>query len=217
MDKILPVYKLVGYSSYDLIRDFKRQNNFKGKIGHAGTLDPFACGLVLLLLGDATKKFDEIKKWDKTYLAGLRLGATSTTGDPAGEITPFMEGAKLLPRISGRSSTPSITQIKDILKSFIGEIEQEVPAYSAAKHKGQPLYKLARKGIKVAPKTKQIEIKNIELVIYKYPLLTIRVNSSGGTYIRQLAMDIGKKLGIGAYLYYLEREAVGKFTKKDIE
>ena len=208
MDKIIPTYKPVGLSSFDLIRRYKRENDFKGKIGHGGTLDPFACGLVLLLLGKATKEFDEIKKWDKTYLAGLRLGATSTTGDPSGEVAVTLES---------KNSKTTKAQIEKVIKGIIGEIDQQIPAYSAAKQDGTPFYKLARQGKKTPERSKKVNIKSIELVTYKYPFLTLRVTASGGTYIRQLAQDIGKQLGIGAYLYYLERQVIGKFTKKEIE
>ena len=202
MDEILPVYKPIGFSSHDMVRIFKKQNDFKGKIGHAGSLDPFACGVVLLLLGASTKKFDEIKQWPKTYLVGLRLGAVSTTHDPAGKIKAVSE------------QEPEFNQIKKVLPRFIGRIQQRVPAYSAAKYQGQPLYKLARQG-KLVDKSKQVEIISIDTLIYKYPFLTLRVKCLGGTYIRQLAQDIGEKLGTGAFLYYLEREAVGEFHKKN--
>lgn len=202
MDKIIPIYKPVGLSSFDLIRKYKREHNFKGKIGHGGTLDPFACGLVLLLLGKATKEFDEIKKWHKTYLAGLRLGSTSTTGDPAGEITASLKA---------KDTITTKVQIEKVIQGFIGEIDQQIPAYSAAKYKGQPFYKLAKQG-KAPNRSKKVNIKNIEIIAYKYPFLTLRVTVSGGTYIRQLAEDIGKELDIGAYLYYLERQSIGKFS-----
>ncbi len=203
MDKIIPIYKPVGLSSFDLIRKYKRENNFEGKIGHGGTLDPFACGLVLLLLGKATKEFDEIKTWDKTYLAGLRLGAISTTGDPAGDITTTLQS---------QTSKTTKAQIEKVIQGFIGETDQQIPAFSAAKQDGIPFYKLARQGKEIPKRSKKVNIKSIELVAYKYPFLTIRVTASGGTYIRQLAEDIGQQLGVGAYLYYLERQTVGKFS-----
>ena len=202
MDRIIAVIKPAGISTYDVIRAFKRKTGFKGKIGHAGTLDPFATGVVLLLLGKETKRFDEIRTWEKVYLAGVRLGEVSTTGDPEGEITPVF------------SKKPLKKEIKKVLKNFIGETEQKIPAFSAAKHKGVPLYKLARKGIKIE-KSKKVNISKIEFVNYKYPTLTIRVACSGGTYIRQLAQDIGEQLKTGAFLHSLEREKVGKFSKKN--
>jgi len=202
MDKILPVIKPVGFSTYDVIREYKRKTGFKGKLGHGGTLDPFATGVVLLLLGKSTKRFDEIRGWEKVYLAGVKLGAVSTTGDPEGEIIPVSP------------KQPTKREIKKVIKMFIGETEQKVPAFSAAKHKGVPLYKLARNG-RTVEKSKKVSISKIKLVDYSYPKLTIRVACAGGTYIRQLAQDIGEQLETGAFLYSLEREKVGKFSKKD--
>lgn len=202
MDKILPVIKPKGISTYDVIREYKRKTGFKGKIGHAGTLDPFATGVVLLLFGKATKRFDEIRTWKKVYLAGVSLGAVSTTGDPEGDVTPVS------------SKKPDEKEIKKVLQNFVGETEQRIPAFSAAKHKGVPLYKLARQG-KTVKKSKKVHISKIEFVDYKYPLLTIRVVCYGGTYIRQLAQDIGEQLKTGAFLQSLDREAVGRFDKGD--
>jgi len=200
MDKIIPVFKPVGFSTYDLIRVFKTKTNYKGKIGHAGTLDPFACGMVLLLLGKETKKFEEIKKLEKVYLAGIKLGSVSNTGDPEGKIQEL--------------SQKKPKNIEKALSFFTGEIEQEIPMFSASKHKGVPLYKLARKGKQIR-KTKKVNIRKIELLKYKYPFLCLRVFCSGGTYIRQLAKDIGEKLGTGAYLFSLYRERIGGFDKME--
>lgn len=195
---------LSGYSTYDLIRTFKRETGFKGKIGHGGTLDPFACGVVLLLLGEATKKFEEIKSWEKVYVAGIRLGAKSSTGDIEGEIKSEA-GAK----------EPTRKEAEEILEGFLGEQEQRIPVFSAAKFEGKKFYELAREGKNVPERSKKVEIKKIELLNFKYPLLTIRVSSSGGTYIRQLAEDIGEKLKCGGFLYFLEREKVGDYGIKD--
>ncbi len=204
MDKILPVYKFSGSSTYDLVRVFKRETGFKGKIGHGGTLDPFACGVVLLLLGGATKKFEEIKNWEKVYVAGVRLGAKSSTGDIEGEMKAET-GAK----------KPDKKAIEEVLKDFLGEQEQKIPAFSAAKFEGKKFYEIARANQSVPERSKKINIKKIELLSFNYPLLTIRVSSSGGTYIRQLAEDIGEKLGCGGFLYFLEREKVGEYGIKD--
>jgi len=203
IDKILPVIKSAGMSTYDVIREYKRKTGFTGKIGHGGTLDPFAEGVVLLLLGKATKQFEEIRKWEKVYLAGIQLGSVSTTGDPEGEISPVF------------SKKPTKKEIKQVIKKFIGETEQRVPAFSAAKHKGVPLYKLARQG-KIVEKSKKVNIRKIEFVKYEYPQLVIRVSCAGGTYIRQLAQDIGEQLKTGAFLKTLKREAVGKFDKGEV-
>lgn len=203
MKKIIPVNKPVGFSTYDLIRVFRKETGFKGKIGHGGTLDPFACGVVLLLLAKATKQFKEIKKWPKVYLAGIRLGATSTTQDIEGKI-----------KILAKTTRPNLRKIKTVLEEFEGEINQKVPMYSAAKYQGQSLYKLARQGKKIE-KTKKVKIDKLDFVFYKWPLVTIRATVSGGTYIRQLASDIGEKLDSGGFLYFLQREKVGQFDLKD--
>ncbi len=204
MDKILPAYKFPGSSTYDLIRAFKRETRFKGKIGHGGTLDPFACGVVLLLLGQATKKFEEIKSWEKVYVAGIRLGAKSSTGDIEGEIK-IKEGGK----------KPDKKEIEEILKGFLGEQDQKIPAFSAAKFEGKKFYEIAREKGVVPERFKKIKVGKIELLNFDYPLLTVRVSSSGGTYIRQLAEDIGDKLNCGGFLYFLEREKVGGYGIKD--
>ncbi|MEO0094488.1 MAG: tRNA pseudouridine(55) synthase TruB [candidate division WOR-3 bacterium] len=205
LNKIIPVYKPVGPSTFDLIRIFRKMTGFKGKVGHGGTLDPFACGVVLLLLGKATEKFEEIRNWQKEYTAGIRLGAESNTGDVTGEI-------KIL--CNDNFSPPSIKSVEERLKLFIGEIEQNIPPYSAAKFQGTPLYKLARKGIEIE-KIKKVKIFNIELIYFRYPILTIRVCCSGGVYIRQLAQDIAQKLKTNGFLYFLQRDRVGEFTIKD--
>lgn len=204
IDKIIPVFKPPGFSTYDLIRIFKKKTGFEGKIGHGGTLDPFAIGLVLLLLGEATKKFEEIKKWEKVYLAGLRLGAFSSTGDIEGKINILREKLDLRKE-----------KIEKVLKSFEGEIEQKVPLFSAVKFKGKPLYVLAKKGEKIPLKKKKVKIFKIELICFKWPFLTIRVFCSGGVYIRQLSQDIGEKLKCGAFLYFLLREKIGSFHLKE--
>ncbi len=205
LSKIIPVYKPAGPSTFDLIRIFKKITAFRGKIGHGGTLDPFACGVVLLLLNKATERFEEIKDWPKDYTAGIRFGAESNTGDITGEI-------KILNNDS--SIRPTWESVEEVLKLFVGEIEQNVPPYSAAKFKGTPLYKLARKGIQIERK-KKVKIYNIEPIYFRYPILTIRVCCSGGVYIRQLAYDIAQKLKTNGFLYFLQRERVGEFTIKD--
>ncbi len=204
-DTIIPIYKPVGPATFDLIRIFKKNTGFRGKIGHGGTLDPFACGLVILLLGKTTEKFEEIRTWEKVYTAGIRLGAKSTTGDVTGDI-----------QIDACQGLPKITRpfIEEILAMFIGETEQKIPFYSAAKFQGTPLYKLARQGVKVE-KTKKVKIFNIELIDLKIPIMTIKVTCAGGVYIRQLAQDISQKIGTSGFLYFLEREKIGNFTIND--
>lgn len=202
MNKIISVYKPVGLSSFDIIRKFKKENEIDFKVGHGGTLDPFACGLVLLLLGKKTKEFDKIRKWKKTYLAGIKIGNESSTLDVSGEI-------KNLEKVFF-----SFEELKEKLDKIAKEEYQTVPFYSAAKHNGKPLYKLAKKGIEIEKK-KKVKIEKIEIIAYKYPLLTIRVGAYGGTYIRQIASDLGKELRTGAMLYFLEREKIGRYGIKN--
>ncbi len=201
-NKIIPVYKPPGFATFDLIRIFKKKTSFEGKIGHGGSLDPFACGVVLLLLGDATRRFEEIRSWEKQYNAGVRLGALSTTGDVSGEIKHSPSSS--LSKIDRR-------QMEQVLRTFIGEVEQKVPSFAAAKYHGVPMYKLARKKINVE-KTKTVKIYNIELINVKYPLLTLRISCSGGVYVRQLVQDIAHRIGEDGFLYYLQREKVGIYT-----
>jgi tRNA pseudouridine55 synthase len=204
-DAIVPINKPVSFSTYDLVRIFKRETGYPHKIGHGGTLDPFATGVVLLLLGKATSRFEEIRTWEKVYLAGIRLGAVSSTQDIAGRI----ETADRCDR-----GAISRSSINNVLERFIGSFVQKVPAYSAAKHEGVPMYKLAIKGVAVA-KSKTVTIASIDIVNFKWPLFSIRVRCSGGVYIRQLATDMGEALGCGGFLYFLEREKIGEYTLKD--
>jgi len=177
----------------------------KVKVGHCGTLDPFATGLLILLTGKMTKKSDEFLKLDKVYEATIELGATSTTGDPEGEITKC--AAKEI----------SSEEVQEVLKKFVGEIEQTPPAYSAIKVDGQRAYKLARAGKKVEIPARKVTIHNIELLEFEFPELKIRVHCSSGTYIRTLAEDIGKALGTGAYTKELRRLKVGDWDVADAD
>ena len=194
---IIAVRKPVGFSTFDIIRFLKRETDIKTKIGHGGTLDPFASGVVLLLFGKATNRFEEIKKWEKEYIASLKLGYTSDTFDVEGKI----EEKKCYKK-------PKVDDFKKAAGQFLGEIIQEVPSFSAAKYQGKSLYKLAREGKKVA-KTKTITVKGIELIAYKWPLVTFRFVVLGGAYIRTLAADIVKSLNCSGFLFYLERVRVG--------
>lgn len=204
MDGILPANKPIGISSYDVIRAFKREGSFTGKIGHGGTLDPFAEGVLLILLGKATKRFDEIQSWKKTYLAGVMLGASSTTLDTEGEIT---KQKKVQP--------PTEEDITRTVQEFVGSYEQVVPAYSAAKHKGVPMYKLAREGKKVPRRSKKVDIYSLSLQSYEWPSASLKCEVGSGTYVRQLSYDIFKQLGVESYLDSLVRMSVGKIDIKN--
>lgn len=173
------------------------------KVGHTGTLDPFATGLVIILLGDACSRSDEFLKLDKVYEATIKLGETSTTGDPEGEITHISD------------MQPIQSDAETALKQFVGEITQVPPAFSAIKINGQRAYKLAREGKEVEIPSRQVTVHSIELLEYNYPELRIRTHVSSGTYIRTLAEDIGKALGTGAYCTALRRTKVGNYDLVD--
>lgn len=232
MNQILLIDKPVGWTSFDVvakIRGSLRNTNLKKvKVGHAGTLDPFATGLLIILVGDATKQQDVFMKLDKEYEATLKLGFTSTTGDPEGEIIPYLSlptnqnYKKLIgnPKENmdsclRRNDKPLQKDIECVLKQFTGEIQQIPPAFSAIKIDGQRAYKLARAGKKVKLEPRKITIYKLEILDYAYPELKIRVNCSSGTYIRTLAVDIGKLLGTAAYLTELRRTKIGDHKIED--
>ncbi len=170
------------------------------KVGHTGTLDPFATGLLILLAGKATKRASELTKLDKVYEATIRLGAKSSTGDPEGEI-----------EITDEKPAISRAQIEQILPQFIGEIEQVPPAFSAIKINGQRAYKLARAGKEVEMPKRKVQIFSIDIVEYDSPFLKIRTHVGSGAYIRTLAEDLGDALGCGAYTTELRRTKIADY------
>lgn len=208
-DGILLVDKPVGWTSFDVCAKIRGQiraeyqargekpTKRQLRVGHAGTLDPFATGLLVVLLGDATKRADEFLKLDKVYQATIRLGATSTTGDPEGEISAVSE------------PQPSEAEVRLALKQFVGHITQTPPAYSAIKINGQRAYKLARAGKEVIVPAREVEIYDLSLLEYAYPEIRVRAHVSSGTYIRTLAEDIGNALETGAYCAKLRRTKIG--------
>jgi len=196
---ILLIDKPVGPTSFAIVGKVRAMSGIK-KVGHAGTLDPLASGLMIVLVGkEFTKQADKFLKLDKTYQAELILGQTTTTYDAEGEIT------------KKSAQKPSLAEIKTTLKSFVGEISQTPPIYSALKIAGQPAYKLARAGEEVKLAPRQVKIYSISNIIYKYPKLSFITKVSSGTYIRSLANDIGDKLGTGAYLSGLRRTQIGQY------
>lgn len=211
-DGILLIDKPTDWTSFDVVAKIrgKRKAAFKAagvtptkrqlKVGHAGTLDPFATGLLIILLGDATKRSDEFLKQDKVYEATILLGQVSSTGDPEGELTAISD------------IQPAEIDVRAALQKFIGEITQTPPAYSAIKINGQRAYKLARKGHDVEIPTRQVTIHSIDLLEYEYPTVKIRTHVSSGTYIRSLAEDIGTTLETGAYCSELRRISIGGMT-----
>lgn len=208
MKGIFAVYKPKGPTSHDIIDKLRKKTGVK-KIGHAGTLDPLASGVLVVGVGrEATKQLGNIVKKEKEYLAKIRLGMTSTTDDEEGEkvVVVALSNAKRLLKV------PEVE--KAVLK-FRGEILQTPPIYSAVKVKGKEAYKLARKGQTPKLKPRKVLIKEIEILNYKWPYLKLRVVTGPGVYIRALARDIGKTLKTGGYLAELERTRVGDFTKEN--
>ncbi len=197
------VDKPSGWTSFDIVAKvrgtLKRSGIAKPKVGHTGTLDPLATGLLVLLIGDYTKKATDLSKVDKTYEVTMWLGQTSTTGDNEGKKIP----------VSDRE--PANEEIEDALKQFIGEIEQTPPAYSAIKVDGQRAYKLARAGKEVKLEPRKVKIYSLELFDYTYPEVKFVARVSTGTYIRSLVEDIGKELETGAYMSALRRTEVGNY------
>lgn len=201
------INKNTGISSHSVVNKLRRITGIR-KIGHAGTLDPLASGLMILAIGrEATKKIDQYVKLDKEYIATLHLGAETDTYDREGnEVFCDKE-------FSERKINQEI--IENILKSFVGPLDQIPPMFSAKKVKGQRLYDLARKGIEIERKASKINIYKIDFISYEAPLLKIKIKCSSGTYIRSIAFDFGRALGCGAYLEALERTEIGKFRIED--
>jgi tRNA pseudouridine55 synthase len=174
------------------------------KVGHTGTLDPLATGVLVLCLGAATRLAEHVQNMAKTYRAVVHLGGRSDTDDADGTITPIAV-----------DSPPGRARVEQVLRGFLGEIEQVPPAYSAAKVSGRRAYDLARRGRQVDLGPRQVRIYGAELLAYEYPRLELEVRCGRGTYIRSLARDLGERLGCGGYIESLRRTRVGPFTVED--
>ena len=201
-DGALLLDKPVGPSSNGVLQEAKRLLGAK-KAGHGGTLDPLASGLLLLLFGEATKFAGLLLDQDKEYLASVKLGEKTATGDAEGEI------------LERKEVTVHRPDVDAVLERFRGEIEQLPPMHSALKRDGVPLYKLARQGKAVERAPRRVRILELEVVSFEPPRLDLRVRCSKGTYIRTLAEDIGTALGTGAHLSGLRRTASGGFRIED--
>ena len=202
-DGIILIDKPSGMTSFGVVARIRRvlskEQSKKVKVGHTGTLDPFATGLMILVVGKECKNAERYSKLDKTYEATIHLGQKSSTGDPEGDLTDISD------------TKPGKIEIKDIIKKFIGEINQSPPIFSAIKIGGQRAYKLARKGHKIEMPKRQITIYNLKVVDYKYPEIKLIARVGSGTYIRSLAEDIGEMLGVGAYCNQLRRTEIDKW------
>ncbi|MFC1711653.1 tRNA pseudouridine(55) synthase TruB [Patescibacteria group bacterium] len=209
MEKILVVDKPIGKTSHDMVALYRKKLGIK-KIGHAGTLDPFASGVLILLIGKATKRFEEFMDLEKEYEMEIELGWSTDTLDLTGKIVKKLSSQEI--------SNIKLTEekIKKAVLSFKGEYIQDVPIFSAVKLRGKPLYKYARKGIRtIIPKRKvniyKIKLVSIKLNQVKYPKVKINVVCSTGTYLRSLALDIGECLNIPSTAVALKRLRVGDF------
>ena len=202
-DGILIVNKPKGVTSHDVVDVIRRKFNIK-RVGHAGTLDPLATGVLIILLGKATALSESFMSEDKEYIATIHIGKKTDTQDSTGKV--IEEKA-----IDGLD----IDSVNKALASFLGETQQIPPMVSAKKYKGKKLYKLARKGITVERKPCNIKISEIELLDFKLPEITIRVKCSKGTYVRTLCEDIGNRLDYPSHMSALTRSASGRFTLKE--
>ncbi len=203
MDIIINLNKPKDITSQDGVTKVKKILRAK-KAGHAGTLDPMATGVLLVFLNRATRLVSFFSSLDKEYKAVMKLGESTDTQDAYGKIIEICDDISV-----------ERNQVESVLKSFSGKTLQEPPMFSALKHKGKPLYKLARKGIEIERKLREINISLIEMLDFDLPYVTFRARCSKGTYIRTLCHDMGKKLGTGAHLFELERTAIGNFHISD--
>lgn len=201
--EVILIDKQQGISSFTIIRMLKRIVRIK-KIGHAGTLDPMATGLVILCTGKMTKQIEQYQGQEKTYEGVITLGGITPSYDAETEVSESFDYSKI-----------KIEDIETARKSFIGEIEQIPPIYSALKVGGERLYKKARKGEKVEIKSRKVEIYSFDILDVSLPKVRFRVKCSKGTYIRSLAYDFGRALHNGAYLTELRRTFIGDYAVSD--
>jgi len=202
IENIFPIWKPKGPTSNQVLERLRKITGIK-KIGHAGTLDPLASGVLIVGIGKATKMLSQFQKKEKEYLADIKLGMESSTDDEEGKKRKIFV-----------SKPPSLREIEKILKTFQGEILQTPPVFSAVKVGGKEAYKWARRGKIPKLKPRRVQIKKIEILNYQWPILSLKIITGPGVYIRSLARDLGKKLKTGGYLKNLERTRVGEFSKE---
>ncbi len=200
---VIAVYKPKGMTSFEVVRSIRRELKLK-KVGHAGTLDPLAEGLLIILTGSKTKMMDDFLRFDKEYVATLRLGVTSKSHDLETELVEQTTDVIL-----------SAERVRVALAKFTGAIEQVPPDYSAAWIDGRRAYTLARRGLEFELKPRTVTISEIAVETFDPPFVKLRIVCSSGTYIRSLARDIGNELGCGSVLVELIRTRIGSYTIKD--
>jgi len=199
---IFNVDKPAGLTSHDVVVAIRRASAQR-RVGHAGTLDPTATGVLLICLGEATRVAEYLMAGRKVYRARIHLGVTTDTYDATGQV------------LSAAEVNLSRAEIERAASSFIGQVQQRPPMYSAVKREGQPLYSLARRGIEVEREARTVEIYDFRITGWSPPFLSAEITCSKGTYIRSLAHDLGQVLGCGAHLAELVRVACGSFTLAD--
>ena len=199
-DGILLVNKPAGITSHDVVDMVRRKLGLR-RVGHAGTLDPLAEGLLVVLVGKSTRLFNRFVGFDKEYLGVMKLGEATSTGDSQGQVTKQADYSGL-----------SEAAIAEVFASFKGETQQVPPMVSALRIKGQRLYKLARKGIEVERKPRAIKIYALDILKVALPLVEFKMRCSKGTYVRKFAEDAGVKLGCGAHMVSIKRLGVGPFN-----
>lgn len=199
----LVIDKPVGMTSHDVVQAVRNGTGLR-RAGHTGTLDPRASGVLVILVGPAVRLSEYVSASDKRYQAIIRLGGSTDTYDAEGKFTPTKD-----------PSNVTEAEFEEALKTFVGEIEQTPPPYSAVKVQGRKAYEMARKGEEVELEPRTITVHHLEVLEWTPPEVVIDVHCSSGTYVRSLANDLGKKLGCGAYLVGLRRTKSGKFTLRD--
>ncbi len=204
LNGLLLLDKPEGWTSHDVVSYVRGVTRVR-QIGHTGTLDPFATGLLILLLGDATKKAAEFHRFPKTYEATVELGRTTDSYDRTGAETSRVEGLEVIHRPT----------VEEQLMEFVGDIVQMPPAFSAKKVGGKKAYDLARAGKPVALEPVNVTVEEIAIRNYEFPILNAGITCSAGTYIRSIAHDLGQKLGCGAVLTELRRTAIGPYRVQD--
>lgn len=199
-DGILLINKPTAWTSHDVVA--KIRNHFKfSKVGHGGTLDPLATGLLVLLIGKGTKLSDRIMGGDKVYEGEIRLGVTTNSQDADGEVLKEKDASHI-----------TREQVEAAMQNYLGDIEQIPPMVSAIKKDGVPLYKMARKGLEIEREPRKIHVFSFDILEFNNPIVKFRVKSTKGTYVRTLAHDLGNDLGVGGSLDALCRTASGPLT-----
>jgi tRNA pseudouridine55 synthase len=202
-DGILVVNKPRGFTSHDVVAVVRRKLNMQ-KVGHAGTLDPIATGVLVILVGKATGLFDRFMRYEKEYTATLRLGARTNSGDSSGEIVEQKDFVHITKQMAEAA-----------FASYTGEILQTPPMFSAVKHKGKRLYQLALKGKEVERVARRVVISDIKLTSFKLPDIDFYMCCSKGTYVRQLGEDVARDMGSVGHITQLQRQSIGPFTIKE--